>query len=146
MVHIYYVENRFRLPVPLFVESRVNNFQQEILKKFGLDFKVRINKITGVYEVFLLGWNYPCGDDWMPQFNFRISRKKRGVILKALRFPAELRGMGLGTYCVDWLKSFCKASHIKYIGLGFVDSAEGFWEKMGFTLISDHEDREVYYF
>ena len=109
--------------------------------------KFRIESRRNMEQIHLADDYYKTNnqDDWMPQFAFYFLNDKHGVWLKALRFPEELRNKGLGRHCVNWLVDFCSKYGYKYILLGAIESAEGFWFKMGFKPLPDDETEKYYY-
>jgi len=142
-LHVYKID-RVNPYLPSFLARfSIKKLQRDIYKRFGvrLDMDIRYSSCYKP-EISLLDIRYK-GNDWMPQFCFNIIRNKKGVYLHSLRLPKELRNKGIGKYCVDWLKGFCRRYGLFYIVLGSVEEAKNFWEKLGFTQI-DEDDKKEY--
>lgn len=82
----------------------------------------------------------PTKEDFT-QFWFHFCNSKQGIYVDRLTLPLHLRRKGIGTYCVKWLKDFASDLGFKYIVLGSVAEARGFWIKMGFRLLTNKELR-----
>ncbi|KYZ78145.1 hypothetical protein AXX12_00955 [Anaerosporomusa subterranea] len=138
---VYYVSTtifsfiRFLGPVyRLLVWLSVRQLQRELSQRIGESLSLSIAYKTYWPEVILIAERHPTRD-WKPQFRFCIRRDMRGVVLDSLKFPGELRGRGLGRFCVRWLKKFCRWFGFAFIVLGSYPEAEGFWKKMKFTML-----------
>lgn len=116
----------------------VRQLQKELSARTGEVFTLSITYERYWPEVSLIAGSYQTRD-WKPQFRFAVRRDMRGILLDSLKFPPELRGKGLGRYCVKWLKKFCRRFGFSFIVLGAYPEAEGFWEKMRFTALEFRE-------
>jgi len=73
------------------------------------------------------------------QFWYHFCNAKQGIYVDRLSLPSPLRRMGIGTFCINWLKEFASDLGFKYIILGSVVEARAFWTKMGFRLLTPEE-------
>jgi hypothetical protein len=116
----------------LLVWLSVRQFRRQLSQLTSQPFSLSITYGKYQPEVTILASSYQTRD-WKPQVRFCIRDDKCGVIFDSLKFPSELRYQGLGTYCVSWLKTFCRWFGFSFIVLGAYPEAEGFWQKMKFT-------------
>ena len=112
----------------------VRQLQKELSRRIGQPCSLSIIYKTYWPEIVLIADNYQT-KDWKPQFRYCIRRDMRGVMLDSLKLPSELRGQGIGQFCVSWLKRFCRQFGFSFIVLGSYPEAEGFWKTMKFTML-----------
>jgi hypothetical protein len=135
---------RFLGPVyRLLIWLSARQLQQQLSRRTSHRFSLSITYARYQPEIVLIAGSYQTRD-WKPQFRFCVHNDKRGVILDSLKFPSELRFQGLGTYCVSWLKLFCRFFGFSFIVLGAYPEAEGFWHKLGFTQM-DYQQWSTYW-
>lgn len=142
MLFIYSIENSIprELSSKKLISAHISGFQRDLSEMSGVNFRNQFPEDIPV--TYLLGLDYPNTDDWMPQFSFYPCTNKNGITLKALRLPRELQKQGIGTYCVNWLKDFCRYFGFDYIVLGSVEQAKGFWIQMGFKPLDKSQYNE----
>lgn len=116
----------------LLVWLAARRLQRQLSRRIGHPFSLSVSYGQYQPEVVLIAATYQTRD-WKPQFRFCVRSDKRGVMLDSLKFPLELRFHGLGTYCVAWLKTFCRYLGFSFIVLGAYPEAEGFWQKLHFV-------------
>lgn len=141
-MYVYLIEKTSRFPMRFLIKFSIRKFQRDLHKNFGLKLNIDFRYNSYSPEVSLIDMNYN-GDDWRPQFSFKVLKNQMGVYLHSLRLPKELRNKGIGKYCVTWLKYFCRKYGFTYIVLGSLEEAMGFWDKAGFVLVNE-EDMKKY--
>lgn len=105
---------------------------KDILKvSYGLEFEMN-------HEADIVTLNNPY-EEHFAQFCFHFCNAKQGIYVDRLTVPLQLRGKGIGTFCVKWLKDFASNFRFRYIVLGSVAEARAFWIKMGFRLLTPKE-------
>ncbi|NLV90869.1 MAG: GNAT family N-acetyltransferase [Firmicutes bacterium] len=60
------------------------------------------------------------------------------LYVEKVEIPKEQRGSGIGSELVDYVKWFSQRYGISYLYLEAKNTAEGFWDKQGFTYVYRH--------
>lgn len=109
------------------VYETVTKLKSNLLSLFGIDFQLKGSLERGYINLediyYKEGWQ---------QFYFRFCNNDKGIYLKQLKLPDKFQRKRIGTYCINWLKDFCREFGYRYIILGSLEGAVGFWNKMGF--------------
>lgn len=135
-MYIFHIEksNNISMAIKkLFIPMSIWDFSKNLSKKFKLRFEV-LDSNYDIFEstVYVVDPNYKTEDKYDMYFAF-ISRNKRDAIfIQELKLPVQFQRKGIGSYCVNWLKGFCKTFGFKYIILASYPDAKDFWLRMGF--------------
>ncbi|AET69136.1 hypothetical protein Desor_3658 [Desulfosporosinus orientis DSM 765] len=117
---------------PKDLQIRVMALRNRLNKKYNLHFEI-VNDETGIVCI------EDSSEIEFTQFLFHFCNYHQGIYLDWLSFPSHQLRKGIGSFCVNWLQDFAGDFGIKFIVLGSVAEARGFWIKMGFRLLQSEE-------
>lgn len=113
------------------LDEHIDRLATELGELFGIHLTHAVKNQFDSVDVLLIDLTYPCGKDWRPHMSFTVLLLKNIVILKSIRLPKELQGLGIGSHCFQWLIELCKIHGIEAIEGEAVGNSRGFWDKKG---------------